>query len=84
LLWALGLAVLTLRKVYRNPIFLAGQNIKVSRRTVRATVFITSLLVRNDRLLSRLFARTAERLPLTDYSERGMTPSPLSPIASIA
>ncbi len=76
LLWALGLAVLTLRKVHGNPTFLSGHSVKVSRRTVRATVFVTSLFVRNDRLLSRLFERAAVGLPLT--------PIALSPVASVA
>jgi farnesyl-diphosphate farnesyltransferase len=76
LLWALGLAVLTLRKVHGNPTFLSGQSVKVSRRTVRATVFVTSVLVRNDRLLSRLFERAAEGLP--------RAPIALSPVASVA
>jgi farnesyl-diphosphate farnesyltransferase len=75
LLWALGLAILTLRKLYQNPTFLSGQSVKVSRRTVRATVFVTSVLVRNDQLLSRLFERAAAGLPLA---------MPLSPIASVA
>jgi 4,4'-diapophytoene synthase len=84
LLWALGLAVLTLRKVYQNPTFLSGQNVKVSRRTVRATVFVTSLSVRNDSLLSWLFERAAARLPLAQYGGPGPESTPLSPIASVA
>jgi farnesyl-diphosphate farnesyltransferase len=83
-LWALGLAVLTLRKVHQNPTFLAGQNVKVSRRTVRATVFVTSICVRSDRLLSQLFERAAASLPLTQYGGPGPAPTPLSPIASVA
>lgn len=63
-LWALGLAVLTLRKIHRNPAFLAGQQVKVSRRTVRATVITTSLAVRGDWLLERLFQQSAAALPL--------------------
>jgi 4,4'-diapophytoene synthase len=63
-LWALGLAVLTLRKIHGNPEFLAGRSVKVSRRTVRATVITTSLAVRRDWLLARLFERSAASLPL--------------------
>ena len=63
-LWALGLAVLTLRKIHHNPDFLAGRQIKVSRRTVRATVITTSLVVRRDWILSRLFDQSAASLPL--------------------
>jgi farnesyl-diphosphate farnesyltransferase len=62
-LWALGLAVLTLRKIHRNPRFLAGRQVKVSRRTVRATVIMTSLAARSDWMLSRLFQWSAAPLP---------------------
>ncbi len=63
-LWALGLAVLTLRKIHHNPDFLAGRQVKVSRRTVRATVITTSLAARGDWILSRLFDQSAATLPL--------------------
>ena len=63
-LWALGLAVLTLRKIHHNPDFLAGRQVKVSRRTVRATVITTSLAARGDWILSRLFDQSAAPLPL--------------------
>lgn len=84
LLWALGLAILTLRKLHRNPDFLSGKNVKVSRRTVRATVFVTSLFVRNDRLLSGLFEWVAKGVPLSTTPQRGPDLKPLSPIASVA
>jgi 4,4'-diapophytoene synthase len=64
LLWALGLAVLTLRKVHGSATFLAGGNVKVSRRTVRLTVLATSAGVRHDWLLSRMFDLAAAPLPL--------------------
>jgi farnesyl-diphosphate farnesyltransferase len=63
-LWALGLAVLTLRKIHHNRAFLAGHEVKVSRRTVRATVIATSVAVRGDWLLTRLFQQSAAVLPL--------------------
>lgn len=67
-LWALGLAVLTLRKIHHNAAFLAGEQVKVSRPTVRATVVATSLAVRGDWLLTRLFQRSAAVLPLARLS----------------
>jgi farnesyl-diphosphate farnesyltransferase len=63
-LWALGLAVLTLRKIHHNADFLAGRSVKVSRRIVRATVITTSLAVRDNWLLTRLFQQSAAPLPL--------------------
>ena len=74
-LWALGLAVLTLRKVHHNPAFLAGQTVKVSRRTVRATVVATSLAVRGDWVLRQLFRESAAPLPLSLLSPGPATPA---------
>ena len=64
LLWALGLAVLSLRKVHHNPAFLDGQTVKVSRRTVKATVLATSLAVKHDWVLARLMQVSSAHLPL--------------------
>jgi farnesyl-diphosphate farnesyltransferase len=63
-LWAIGLAVLTLRKLYNNPRFTASQDVKVSRRTVRATVLTSSLAARSNRTLNLLFELAAHGLPL--------------------
>jgi farnesyl-diphosphate farnesyltransferase len=63
-LWALGLAVLTLRKIHRNPGFLSGAEVKVSRRTVKATVFTTNLTLMSNRALRLVFERAADGLPL--------------------
>ncbi len=67
-LWAVGLAVLTLRKIHHNADFLAGRSVKVSRRVVRATVITTSLAVRENWLLARLFQLSAASLPLAVLS----------------
>lgn len=63
-LWAIGLAVLTLRKIERTPRFTAGSQVKVSRAAVAMTRILTSLALRNDRMLMRLFERAARGLPL--------------------
>lgn len=62
-LWALGLAVLTLRKIHANPTFTSGDQVKVSRRTVRATVVTTNLMLRSNRGLRLLFEFAARGLP---------------------
>jgi len=64
-LWALGLAVLTLRNVNRNPGFASGAEVKVSRAAVARTIMITNLAVRHDALLRRLFEFTGRDLPFT-------------------
>jgi len=68
-LWAIGLAVLTLRKIARNPEFTAGAQVKVSRSTVAAIRILTNLAIRNDWMLARLFERAARGVPLAPASE---------------
>jgi farnesyl-diphosphate farnesyltransferase len=63
-LWAIGLAVLTLRKIHRNPTFRSGSEVKVSRRTVKATVLTTNLTLMSNRALRMMFARAGDGLPL--------------------
>lgn len=62
-LWALGMAVLTLRKINNNPAFTSGQEVKISRRSVKATMWMTNMLVRSDRMLRWLFKLVALGLP---------------------
>ncbi len=57
-LWPLALAVLSLRKLHRRPGFRRGEEVKISRRSVRAAVLVTSALTRWNtplRLLYRVF-----------------------------
>lgn len=63
-LWAIGLAVLTLRNIHRRPTFRSGSEVKVSRRTVKATVLTTNLTLMSNRALKLVFARAADGLPL--------------------
>jgi farnesyl-diphosphate farnesyltransferase len=77
-LWAIGLAVLTLQKINRNPEFTAGVQVKVSRRAVALTRISTDFALRNDWLLRRLFARAARGLPLAEIGE-ARRPVPLEP-----
>jgi farnesyl-diphosphate farnesyltransferase len=68
-LWAIGLAVLTLRKIHRNPTFRSGNDVKVSRRTVKATVLTTNLTLMSNRALRVIFARAADGLPLASAAD---------------
>lgn len=64
--WAIGLAVLTLRKIHRNPAFTSAAEVKVSRRTVKATVVTTNMALMSNRALRMIFDRAADGLPLAD------------------
>jgi farnesyl-diphosphate farnesyltransferase len=68
-LWAIGLAVLTLRRIERHPGFTSGAEVKVSHGSVALTRALTSLAVRHDRVLLRLFDWAAGDLPLAAPAE---------------
>jgi len=72
-LWAIGLAVLTLRKIHANPRFNSGSQVKVSRRTVTVTRLLTSITVGNNWMLRRLFDGAARGLPLANAAEARLT-----------
>jgi farnesyl-diphosphate farnesyltransferase len=63
-LWALGLAILTLRKIAATPGFTSGKQVKVSRTAVAATRITTNFAVRNNWMLKRLFNVAASGVPL--------------------
>jgi farnesyl-diphosphate farnesyltransferase len=63
-LWAIGLAVLTLRKIHKNPGFSAGSQVKIKRSAVSMTRLFTEIALRNDWMLRRLFGQAARGLPL--------------------
>ena len=65
-LWAIGMAVLTLDKIHKNPTFTAGREVKISRRAVRATIFMANLATARDDMLRRLFRWSARNLPRGD------------------
>ena len=62
--WALGLAVLTLRKIHANPSYTSAEQVKISRKAVKATIFTTNLFLGNNRVLRLLFNLGSGRLPL--------------------
>lgn len=67
-LWALGMAVLTLRKLDKHRNFADGQQVKISRRSVKATVISTNLLVRSNFALRSLFNIASVGLPKQEVS----------------
>lgn len=62
-LWAIGMAILTLKNINKNRTFTDGQQVKISRRTVKATIFMTNLLVSNDKSLKLFFKLISAGLP---------------------
>lgn len=54
-LWAIGMAVLTLRKINQHRDFSTAKEVKISRRSVRATVLTSRLTASHNHLLRGLF-----------------------------
>jgi farnesyl-diphosphate farnesyltransferase len=62
-LWGIGMALLTLRKINKHRDFTSGRQVKISRKSVRATIFASRLAVRRDSLLRTLFYVAGMALP---------------------
>ncbi len=67
-LWALGMALPTLRRIYKKPTFKSGQEVKISRNTVKAIILSTSALARFDIALKSLFSYLGRNLPRHESS----------------
>jgi farnesyl-diphosphate farnesyltransferase len=62
-LWAIGMAILTLNKINQHPDFFESNQVKISRRDVKATIVVTNLFASHDWALDLLFKLTARNLP---------------------
>jgi farnesyl-diphosphate farnesyltransferase len=75
-LWAIGLAVLTLRRIAATPGFTSGSQVKVSHAAVGLTQISTNIAVRSNWLLWRLFNWAARGLPLAAPNVARRSPRP--------
>ncbi len=66
-LWALGMALLTLKKIRHNLGFTAPNQVKISRNNVKATILTTKLIGRSNTLLSLLFDFTGRDLKTPNW-----------------
>ena len=62
--WALGMAVLTLRRIHARPLFTSGREVKISRRSVRAVTTLGSCASRSNPALRMLFHTLVRKLPV--------------------
>ena len=74
-LWAIGLAVLTLKNIQRRPDFQSGADIKVTRGAVARTIMVTNVAVKRDALLRSLFDFAWRDLALTPLDAAWEQPS---------
>lgn len=62
-LWALGMAILTLRRILNHKDFTQGNQVKISRFSVKTTILISNLITSNDTSLRILFYLITRNLP---------------------
>ena len=71
-LLALGMAVLTLRRIHAKPAFSHGSDVKISRRSVSAVTVVTGILVRSNVALRLLLEALSRSLPLPRTGRHSM------------
>jgi len=62
-LWAIGMAIFTLRRINRKRTFRGGGEVKISRRQVRAIIAVTRWTLKSNSLLKLLFYLSGRGLP---------------------
>jgi farnesyl-diphosphate farnesyltransferase len=67
-LWALGMAILTLKKIKQNLDFTHSDQVKITRNSVKATILATRLTGRSNAMLSLLFNLTSRELKTPDWT----------------
>ncbi len=92
-LWALGLAILTLKNIHQSPHFSNSQEVKVSRRRVKQVIVLSKICGRSNRLLKWLFRKAGQHLPCTEitnyelplpnYHNSDAPSEPATPCASV-
>jgi len=67
--WAVGMAILTLRRIHVSLPFTSSAEVKISRRAVKTTVAMTNVFLDSNWMLNRLFAVAAKGVPLASRDE---------------
>lgn len=62
-LWAIGMAVFTLRNVSKKLDYKSGKDVKISRRTLKSIMFVSDVAGHSNFLLERLFELATRTLP---------------------
>lgn len=66
-LWAIGMAVLTLKKIKKNLNFTHSKQVKITRNSVKATIATTNMVVRSNFLLQQLFNLASRELLIPNW-----------------
>ncbi len=76
-LWALGMAVLTLRNIKKHLDFTQGKQVKISRFSVKTTIWLSHFTVQSDSILSLLFSRMSHPLKMPEWQYLSHSPQPI-------
>lgn len=78
-LWALGMAMLTLRKINAHLYFSDSKQVKITRRSVKTVIIGSRLTRRSDILLKFLFYLIGKGLPAPDAEVLALAATPTTP-----
>ncbi len=67
-LWAIGMAVLTLNQIKANLDFNDSNQVKITRKSVKATILTTRIIGRSNWLLSAVFNAKSKHLVCKDWT----------------
>jgi hypothetical protein len=82
ILWAIGMAILTLRKINKNRHYKSGLEVKISRRSVKVMILVTNATLRSNFCLENCLASLPEACQyLGMYPERAGHENPQTAIA---
>jgi len=69
-LWAIGMAVFTLRNINNNKDYRSGSEVKISRRTLQSIILVCNMTRPSNFFLKRIFAMTTRTLPRFEEMRR--------------
>ena len=78
-LWALGMAMLTLRKINAHLYFSDSKQVKITRRSVKAVIFGSRFSRRSDILLKSMFYLVGKGLPAPESQVLALTATLTTP-----
>ncbi len=64
-LWSLGMAILTLRRIYATPTYTTGGEVKISRNAVKTVIVAVEALARSNPMLKLFFRSVDLGLPVS-------------------
>jgi len=74
-LWAIGMAILTLRKLNKTRNYTSGSDVKISRKSLRTVILVSNSTLRSNSLLRMFFKFAARGLPAANSLKLSLAPA---------